>query len=102
MKAMNDRKKYGSSTGTVLELSWAESSSGAQGEYKTVSGTVSEGQSPRKKPGQIDKIEKKIEKKGNRENLSQRKKTVMSGSQLDSEEFKSVSPKEPVSPLRHK
>jgi hypothetical protein len=99
---MKDRKKYGSSTGTDLELSWAGSSSGARGEYNTVTGTVSEEQSPRKTPGQIDKIEKKIEKKGTRDNLSQRKKTVMSGSQLDGEEFKSVSPEEPVSPLRHK
>lgn len=102
MKEVNNGKKYGSSTGTDLEFSWAESSSGAQGEYNTVTGTVSEEQSPRKTPAQIDRFEKKIEKKGTRENLSQRKKTVMSGSQLDGEESKSKSPRKPISPLRGK
>jgi hypothetical protein len=102
MKAMNDGKKYRSSTGTDLEFSWAESSSGAKGEYNTVTGTVSEEQSPRKTPGKIEKFEKKFEKKGTRENLSQRKKTVMSGSQLDGEESKSKSLRKPVSPLRGK
>jgi hypothetical protein len=95
MKMMEAPKKYASSTETDLELSWRDSSSGLQGDNNTVTATVSGEQSLRKAPEKIIKIHVA-------DNLSHGGARVMSGSQLDGEESKSVSPIEPVSPLRGK
>ena len=95
MKILDAPKKYESTSGTDLELSWRDTSSGMEGGNDTVTATVYGEQSPRGMPEKVIKIHV-------RENLSHGGTMVMSRSQTGGEECNLVSPREPISPLRGK